>query len=88
MTTGSATNGGRVSLDEPIRTSPGAVMPHEGLLPAAPAGATPPAESVDGGVADLQAQLDDLEVRYRGIIDRLPVVIYINGVGHEISPST
>ena len=47
-----------------------------------PISAVPPApSSLAGGIADLRSQLDDLEVRYRGIIDRLPVVIYIDGVG-------
>ena len=33
----------------------------------------------DGG-SDLTAQLADLEARYRGVIDHLPAVIYIDGV--------
>jgi len=36
---------------------------------------------IDGGLSDVQAQLRDLEVRYRGIVDNLPAVIYIDGVG-------
>jgi diguanylate cyclase (GGDEF)-like protein/PAS domain S-box-containing protein len=55
-------------------------MPYQGFFPTAPAGAFGSTGGVDGGIADLQAQLDDLEVRYRGIIDRLPVVIYIDGI--------
>jgi diguanylate cyclase (GGDEF)-like protein/PAS domain S-box-containing protein len=59
-----------------------------GFFPARPESAP----GVDGGVSDLQAQLRDLEVRYRGIIDSLPAVIYIDGVGADdamidVSPS-
>ena len=36
----------------------------------------------DGG-SDLAAQLADLEARYRGVIDHLPAVIYIDGVGDD-----
>jgi len=39
------------------------------------------ASCIDGGLSDVQAQLRDLEVRYRGIVDNLPAVIYIDGVG-------
>ncbi|HJR98693.1 MAG TPA: EAL domain-containing protein [Actinomycetota bacterium] len=38
---------------------------------------------IDGGLSDVQAQLRDLEVRYRGIVDNLPTVIYIDGVGPD-----
>ena len=34
-------------------------------------------------MADLQSQLHDLDVRYRGIIDRLPAVIYIESIGAD-----
>ncbi|MGH2539222.1 MAG: putative bifunctional diguanylate cyclase/phosphodiesterase [Actinomycetota bacterium] len=47
-----------------------------GPISAVPPGSWPSA----GAIADLRSQLDDLEVRYRGIIDRLPVVIYIDGI--------
>ncbi|MGZ8629374.1 MAG: putative bifunctional diguanylate cyclase/phosphodiesterase [Actinomycetota bacterium] len=72
-----------MSLDDPTQATPDAVMPLEGFFPAAPAGALGLAGRIAGGLADLQAQLDDLEVRYRGIIDRLPVVIYIDGLGAQ-----
>ena len=39
--------------------------------------------SVEDGLSDLQAQLHDLEVRYRGIIDHLPAVIYVDGIGDD-----
>jgi diguanylate cyclase (GGDEF)-like protein/PAS domain S-box-containing protein len=42
-----------------------------------------PQAAIDGGASDLHAQLRDLEVRYRGIIDSLPAVIYIDGVGPD-----
>jgi len=35
------------------------------------------------GVGDLSAQLADLEARYRGLIDALPAVIYIDGAGND-----
>jgi PAS domain S-box-containing protein len=36
-----------------------------------------------GGGSGLTAQLADLEARYRGVIDRLPAVIYIDGAGDD-----
>ena len=45
---------------------------------------------IDGAIADLQAQLRDLEVRYRGIVDGLPAVIYLEALdadGHVIDVS-
>ncbi|HYJ61332.1 MAG TPA: EAL domain-containing protein [Actinomycetota bacterium] len=35
------------------------------------------------GAADDAARLVDLEARYRGLIDRLPAVVYIDGVGEH-----
>ena len=37
-----------------------------------------PTPAVQGGVADLQAQLRDLEMRHRAVLDRLPAVVYID----------
>jgi PAS domain S-box-containing protein len=42
-----------------------------------------PSTDVDGAVADLGAQLRDLEIRYRGILDGLPAVIYLVNVGPD-----
>jgi len=36
-----------------------------------------------GNADDLSAQLADLEARYRGLIDALPAVIYIDGAGND-----
>ncbi|HVF07481.1 MAG TPA: EAL domain-containing protein [Actinomycetota bacterium] len=44
-------------------------------------GGSAPDHSIEGAIADLQAQLQDLEVRYRGIIHELPAVIYLVGLG-------
>ena len=63
--------------DELMQATPEAVTAQQGFFPSAvvaPAG-------VDGGLADLQSQLQDLEVRYRGLIDRLPAIVYIDGIG-------
>ena len=63
--------------DETMQATPEAVTAQQGFFPStvvAPAG-------VDGGLADLQSQLQDLEVRYRGLIDRLPAIVYIDGIG-------
>ncbi len=61
------------------QSAPDAAPAHQGHGPTLP-GSGP---GVDGAVADLQAQLHDLEVRYRGIIDGLPAVIYLGGVGAD-----
>jgi diguanylate cyclase (GGDEF)-like protein/PAS domain S-box-containing protein len=37
----------------------------------------------NGNADDLSAQLADLEARYRGLIDALPAVIYIDGAGND-----
>jgi diguanylate cyclase (GGDEF)-like protein/PAS domain S-box-containing protein len=39
--------------------------------------------SSGGSTDDLSARLADLEARYRGLIDHLPVVIYIDGAGND-----
>ena len=38
---------------------------------------------IEDAIADLQAQLRDLEVRYRGIIEALPAVIYLEELGPD-----
>ncbi|MGZ8582716.1 MAG: putative bifunctional diguanylate cyclase/phosphodiesterase [Actinomycetota bacterium] len=69
---------GGVSFDnETMRTMHDAVTAQQGFFPPA----TVAAPGVDGGLSDLQSQLRDLEVRYRGLIDRLPAVVYIDGIG-------
>lgn len=69
-----------MSFDDQItRTTPEAATAHQGFFPAV----QPRVPGVDGGVADLEAQLRDLEVRYRGIIDGLPAVIYLEGFGAD-----
>jgi len=67
-----------VSFDDQTATqsTPDVGTAHQGAVPLAP-GLGP---GIDGGVADLTSQLRDLEVRYRGIIDELPAVIYVGGV--------
>ena len=73
------TAGGVSFNDQTIQSTPDAAAAHEGHDPALPEFGP----GVDGAVADLQAQLHDLEVRYRGIIDGLPAVIYLEGVGAD-----
>ena len=41
------------------------------------------ASAPDADPADLGARLADLEARYRGLIDHLPAVIYIDGAGDD-----
>ncbi|MEX1262986.1 MAG: EAL domain-containing protein [Actinomycetota bacterium] len=65
--------------DQTTQATPEATTAHQGFFPAV----QQMAPGVDGGVADLQAQLRDLEVRYRGIIDELPAVIYLEGLGAD-----
>ncbi len=49
-----------------------------------PFSAVPPAPtSLAAGIADLRSQVEDLDIRYRGIIERLPVVIYVDGIGRS-----
>jgi len=62
--------------NETTQTTPEAVTAQQGFFPSAVA---PP--GLDGGISDLQSQLQDLEVRYRGLIDRLPAIVYIDGIG-------
>jgi diguanylate cyclase (GGDEF)-like protein/PAS domain S-box-containing protein len=60
-------------------------------LPEPGPNASPPSPATIGGGffsgravgADLAARLRDLEARYRGLIDRLPAVIYIDGVNDD-----
>jgi diguanylate cyclase (GGDEF)-like protein/PAS domain S-box-containing protein len=60
--------------DQPTSTTDAPTSSHGSLTPERDPG-------IDGAVADVQAQLRDLDVRYRGIVDNLPAVIYIDGVG-------
>jgi diguanylate cyclase (GGDEF)-like protein/PAS domain S-box-containing protein len=70
---------GSVSFDDQTtQATTDAMTARQGFFPSVPEPA-----GLDGGIADLQAQLHDLEVRYRGIIDRLPAVIYIDGIGAD-----
>ena len=64
--------------DQTTQAIPDAPASRRDPFPSEPAG-----PSVDGALADLRSQLDDLEVRYRGIIDLLPTVTYIRGIGAE-----
>ncbi len=41
--------------------------------------------SADGTQADASARLADLEARYRGLMDQLPAVLYIDGVAEDDS---
>jgi len=74
---------GSVNIDDQTTpATPDALTARLGFFPDSPQA---PAThlGIAGAVADLQGQLADLEVRYRGIIDRLPAVIYIDGIGHD-----
>jgi diguanylate cyclase (GGDEF)-like protein/PAS domain S-box-containing protein len=67
-----------VDHESEIATTPEAVTAAQGFFP--PVVEEPP---VDGALADIQSQLHDLEVRYRGIIENLPAIIYIDGIGDD-----
>ena len=75
---------GSVSIDDQTTpATPDAMTARLGFFPDAPQLPAPAHAGPAGAVADLEGQLADLEVRYRGIIDRLPAVIYIDGIGSD-----
>ena len=75
---------GSVSIDDQTTpATPDAMTARLGFFPDAPQLPAPAHAGPAGAVADLEGQLADLEVRYRGIIDRLPAVIYIDGIGPD-----
>ena len=69
--------------DQTTPATPDALTARLGFFPDALQAPSATHPGLAGAVADLEGQLADLEVRYRGIIDRLPAVIYIDGIGPD-----